>query len=140
MVCCSEAILEILSSEISLLGKMKIFILNIIFFALLLCGCSSGLYVDKKPVLNADSCIKPRYPLEALEKNLEGTVGLNILVTTSGNVGKINIARSSGSEVLDFAAQNIMSKCAFIPATKNSKPVDFWLMFNYTWSLAETKN
>jgi len=63
------------------------------------------------PLIHAD------YPASALSANLEGTVGIRLIVSKRGRVSRCSVERSSGHEILDQAACRGMRRHAvFYPA------------------------
>lgn len=66
---------------------------------------------------------KPVYPTAARRRGMQGVVLLSVTVNIKGNVGKINILRSSGFRVLDMAALNSVTKWKFIPAQQGKRAV-----------------
>jgi TonB family protein len=70
---------------------------------------------------------KPLYPREAKKKGYEGEVLLRVEVLSNGQVGKIELRRSSGHEVLDRSAITAVKQWRFIPATKDGAPVPVWV-------------
>ena len=62
------------------------------------------------------SSVNPKYPAEARQAGVEGTVFLKIEVLESGNPGDIQVVRSSGRESLDNAALEAIQKWRFVPA------------------------
>jgi TonB family protein len=73
------------------------------------------------------SKISPVYPEEAAKNNIEGKVKLRFLVDKKGEVNKILIQQSSGSEILDSAAIDYINKLEFIPAKTNGVPRNIWM-------------
>jgi protein TonB len=69
---------------------------------------------------------KPVYPLEARQKGFEGKVLLRVEVLTNGRVGKIEVEKSSGYEILDQAALEAMKRWRFIPAKRGKVPFRSW--------------
>jgi TonB family protein len=69
---------------------------------------------------------KPVYPLEARQKGYEGKVLLRVEVLTNGRVGKVEVAKSSGYELLDQAALEAMKRWRFIPAKRGKVPFRSW--------------
>lgn len=65
----------------------------------------------------------PQYPAAAKRRNIEGTVMLGVQVSESGQAAHISIHKSSGSELLDFAALEAVSKWRFVPAKINGEAV-----------------
>ena len=67
------------------------------------------------------------YPPDAARHNIEGRVGIRLLVDEKGNVTKHVIYKSSGYNVLDSAAVDYTTNLKFIPAMANDKPISIWL-------------
>ena len=70
---------------------------------------------------------KPRYPMIARRSGYEGVVLLRVWVTERGKVGKIELERSSGYEVLDKSAIEAVKDWIFIPAKKNGVSISSWV-------------
>jgi len=61
--------------------------------------------------------IQMNYPAEALRNELQGTVGVRVLVNTEGRVARCFVTRSSSHEILDNAAcLGMLNFAAFQPA------------------------
>jgi len=58
-----------------------------------------------------------RYPLQARRRGIEGTVGLRFRVTPDGRLATAEIARTSGSRLLDRAALRTLERCFPLDAT-----------------------
>jgi protein TonB len=71
---------------------------------------------------------KPAYPKIAKRHGYEGLVVLNVFVMEGGNVGKIEIRKSSGYEVLDNSALDAVREWIFIPGKKNGRAVSSWVV------------
>ena len=65
---------------------------------------------------------KPGYPAFARRMGMEGTVMLKVLVSRQGTALKIEIAHSSGHEILDKAAADDSAKLAFCSREKGEFP------------------
>ncbi len=65
----------------------------------------------------------PIYPTSAVRNRYEGTVLLRIEIGANGRVELVEVAKSSGYEILDEAAVNAVRKWRGKPATSNGKPV-----------------
>ena len=70
---------------------------------------------------------KPPYPPEARRKGYHGEVLLKVEVLSNGQVGEIEVKKSSGHEVLDRSALNTVRKWKFVPARKGEAPVSLWV-------------
>jgi protein TonB len=77
----------------------------------------------------------PHYPQVARRKGYEGRTLLRVEVLQSGTVGRIEIADSSGFDVLDKAAVRSVKDWAFVPGTKNGETIDQWVMVPIRFSL-----
>jgi protein TonB len=66
----------------------------------------------------------PNYPRGALQRQIEGTVILQVLVGIDGRPLEVSVSQSSGNHELDEAARNqILKRWSFRPATKNGQVV-----------------
>ena len=70
---------------------------------------------------------KPGYPAFAKRMGMEGTVMLKVLVSREGTALKIEVAHSSGYEILDKAAAEAVKNWRFVPARKGDVSVDEWV-------------
>jgi protein TonB len=70
---------------------------------------------------------KPGYPAFARRMGMEGIVMLKVLVSSQGTALKIEVARSSGYEILDEAATEAVKNWRFVPARKGDSPVEEWV-------------
>ena len=70
---------------------------------------------------------KPTYPEEAREKGHQGEVVLRVEVLINGQVGQIEIKKSSGYELLDHSALATVKQWRFIPAKKGEASIPLWV-------------
>jgi TonB family protein len=70
---------------------------------------------------------KPIYPKEARDKGYEGEVVLRVEVLTNGQVGQIEMRKSSGYELLDHSALTAVKQWKFIPAKKGDVAIPLWV-------------
>ncbi|MGZ3569648.1 MAG: energy transducer TonB, partial [Thermodesulfobacteriota bacterium] len=70
---------------------------------------------------------KPTYPQEAREKGHQGEVVLRVEVLINGQVGQIEIKKSSGYELLDHSALATVKQWRFIPAKKGEVSIPLWV-------------
>jgi len=70
---------------------------------------------------------KPIYPSEARKRGYEGEVLLRVEVLSNGQVGEIEVKRSSGYKLLDQSAIYAVKQWRFIPATKDGEAIDLWV-------------
>lgn len=85
------------------------------------------------PVAQFDSCERPKYPAEALARDIQGTVTLGFLVSAEGAVRETTLRKSSGDTSLDEAARTALAKCTFRPGTVDGKPTEQWTEVQYVW-------
>lgn len=64
-----------------------------------------------------------RYPVMAMRRGWEGTVTLKVRVSAEGAAEDVAVQGSSGHEVLDGAAVEMVKKWKFIPAKRGDTPV-----------------
>ncbi len=70
---------------------------------------------------------KPAYPAFARRMGIQGTVMLKVLVSREGFSLKVQLAQSSGFEILDNAAAETVKTWRFVPARRGDLPVDEWV-------------
>ncbi|WP_306397820.1 M56 family metallopeptidase [Telluria beijingensis] len=85
------------------------------------------------PVAQFNSCERPKYPAEALARDIQGTVTLGFLVSAEGKVQGTTLRKSSGDTSLDEAARTALAKCTFTPGTVDGKPTEQWTEVQYVW-------
>jgi len=70
---------------------------------------------------------KPEYPAFARRMRIEGMVMLKVLVSRQGIALKVEMAQSSGYEILDKAAAGAVKNWRFVPARQGDSPVEEWV-------------
>ncbi len=70
---------------------------------------------------------KPGYPAFAKRMGMEGMVMLKVLVSRQGTALNIEVAHSSGYEILDRAAADAVANWRFVPAKHGDSPVEEWV-------------
>jgi protein TonB len=81
------------------------------------------------------ACALPEYPSRAIRAGWEGLVELEFLVGLDGRVVESRIAKSSGHELLDNSARDVLSSCRFTPGMVDGKPEKSWAHVRYNWQL-----
>lgn len=71
----------------------------------------------------------PEVPKETKEKELSGTVVLDVEILKNGQVGIVEIAESTGYPILDEAAVKAAKTWRFSPALNEGTPVSVWARF-----------
>ncbi len=66
---------------------------------------------------------KPRYPISARRRGLEGMVLLGVSIDAGGRPVRVWVKRSSGHGILDRAALRSVQKWRFLPALRANVPV-----------------
>lgn len=78
---------------------------------------------------------KPLYPAASRRLKEQGTVLLRVFVTAAGQPTEVMLKESSGYERLDNAAKQAVTGWKFVPATRNDKPLDAWVIVPIKFSL-----
>lgn len=78
---------------------------------------------------------RPHYPNIARRRGYEGRTLLRVEVLENGRVGRIEIATSSGFDVLDRGALASVRDWTFVPGTENGKNMRQWVMVPVKFSL-----
>jgi protein TonB len=61
----------------------------------------------------------PEYPERARRQRQQGDVLLHLVIDVDGEVARVSVARSSGTELLDEAAAHAASSWRFAPASQD---------------------
>lgn len=77
----------------------------------------------------------PPYPLPARRMGLEGTVVCKVLVSREGKALEMEIAQSSGHEILDRAASEAIKNWRFVPARRGETAVDEWVLVPFAFRI-----
>lgn len=75
------------------------------------------------------------YPVEAIEKGIEGTVYLRFVVTKSGRIGQVNPIRSPDPILEVEAVRVIKSLPEWTPGKFNGNPVNVWFIIPVKFKL-----
>ena len=78
-----------------------------------------------------------QYPPASQDNGDEGTVTLLLAVQTDGSISDIRIARSSGYQRLDAAAQKALRNIKLQPATCHGKPIAMRMHYSFTFELTD---
>lgn len=87
------------------------------------------------PVVQFDTCEKPRYPRASVRYEESGRVTLAFYVGADGKLLRAKTLESSGHVELDHAALTAIAACAFKPAYRDGNAVPAWARVRYVWSL-----
>ena len=78
---------------------------------------------------------KPLYPAASRRLKEQGTVLLRVFVTAAGQPTQVTLKETSGYERLDHAAQQAVTGWKFVPATRDDKAIDAWVIVPIKFSL-----
>lgn len=84
-----------------------------------------GEFVEADELPEAIERVAPRYPQDALQRGVQGTVLVQCLVTTTGRIADLRIQRSIPE--LDAEALDAVRQWRFTPARNHGKPVAVWI-------------
>ena len=85
-------------------------------------GATPAAAADSAP--RALSTPPPRYPTQARQRRMTGTVQLRVQVGVDGRPGDIEVVQGSGARLLDRAAVDGVRRWRFAPAMRNGRPVE----------------
>jgi protein TonB len=77
--------------------------------------------------------IRPIYPKEAKDKQVEGTVALDVLIDQAGKVRQVSVIE--GPQVFRASALEAMKKFLFRPAKVDGKPVAVRIRYSLNFKL-----
>lgn len=103
---------------------LLLFMLSTYLFALPVAHAETDSEIVSLPMVLSQT--RPQYPDEAIANGYEGKVVLKIVILENGRVGTVEVAESSGHEILDNEAMKCLKEWAFIPAKlENGKPIEY---------------
>lgn len=79
--------------------------------------------------------VKPDYPEDARDHNIEGRVALVALVDTTGSVQRVDLMSSNGERLLEAAAADAVRQCRFRPYRKNGHVTEVYAVFRFAFTL-----
>lgn len=78
---------------------------------------------------------KPGYPAASRRLGEQGTVQIRVFVTVAGEAKRVELKASSGFPRLDRAALDSVERWRFVPAKREDKPVDAWVVVPIKFTL-----
>jgi TonB family protein len=96
-------------------------------------GPKDFVVVDVYPEMIKET--QPVYPEEAKKAEIEGDVWVRSLIDKDGNVVKAEVAKPSGTNLLDESALAAATKNKFKPASQDGKPVAIWITYKVSFVL-----
>jgi periplasmic protein TonB len=82
---------------------------------------------------------RPSYPPAAKRMGLQGRVMLNVEVLAEGSCGQVNVAQSSGHEMLDKAALQAVKTWKFAPARQAGRAITKWCQVPINFTLKDNE-
>ncbi len=86
---------------------------------------------EAPPVLTTASYARspnpPRYPPLMIQRGIQGTVTIRVLVGPDGATREVKLWRTSGHELLDLSAMEAARRWAFRPAMRAGAPILHWV-------------
>lgn len=82
-----------------------------------------------------DRLIKPTYPEDARNRNIEGKVALVALVDTTGRVASVDVMDSSGERQFELAATEAMWQCRFRPYRVRGEVHEVYAVFRFSFRI-----
>jgi periplasmic protein TonB len=69
---------------------------------------------------------QPTYPVGMLQREIEGTVTIKVLIGTDGRVRQTNVIKAATPEFAAATEKQALSQWRFKPATRDGQPVEDW--------------
>lgn len=79
--------------------------------------------------------VRPVYPEEARDHDIEGHVALVALIDTTGRVVQVDLMSSSGADLLDHAASDAVWNCRFKPYQREGRVQEVYAMFRFNFRI-----
>ncbi len=79
--------------------------------------------------------VPPAYPYSARERGTEGAVQVKMLVTTEGNVGRVEILDARPKGIFEDAVRRALPQWTFRPGEVQGKPVTAWVVTTIRFNL-----
>ncbi len=90
----------------------------------------SGFVIQKAILISKEEM---SYPIEAVNKNIEGKVRVRFLINTFGDVEKVFMETSSGSSILDSATVKYARNLKFLPAQAKGQSINIWMLMSFEY-------
>lgn len=91
--------------------------------------------VVRSEELVVEKLVRPEYPDEARDHDIEGIVELVALVDTTGAVAEVHIMGGTGHAALERAATSAVLQCRYRPYKVNDVTQRVWAFFRVSFSL-----
>jgi len=101
-------------------------------------GGEGGSGTDQEAHAAYGSAPTPDYPIGARQMEQQGIVMLRVLVSADGAAQRVEIAHSSGFQLLDDAAlETVRERWRFVPAMRAGAAVESWVTVPIRFALTE---
>jgi len=94
-----------------------------------------GSIVIQSEDLVIEELVKPEYPENARERDIEGLVAFVAVVDTTGKVERVELLSSSGERQLEEAAAAAVRQCRFRPYRVNDQPTEVHAVFRFAFRI-----
>lgn len=78
---------------------------------------------------------QPEYPVGLLQREIEGSVTLRVLVGIDGRVRLVQIIRAADPDFAKSTERQALKSWRFKPATRDGKPVEDWQTLNVRFDI-----
>jgi TonB family protein len=82
-----------------------------------------------------EQLVKPLYPEDARDRNIEGRVALVALVDTTGRVANVDVMDSTGERQLERAAAEAVWQCRFRPYRVGGEVHEVYAVFRFAFRI-----
>ena len=79
--------------------------------------------------------VRPAYPEDARDANLEGKVAVVALVDTAGHVASVDVMASTGQRTFEKAATEAVWQCLFRPYKVGGKVREVYAVFRFAFRM-----
>ena len=94
-----------------------------------------GALVMRSEDLVIEQLVKPEYPEDARDRNIEGLVALVALVDTMGMVTQVDLMSSPGERQLEEAAKAAVRQCRFRPYRVEGRLTEVRAVFRFSFRI-----
>jgi TonB family protein len=94
-----------------------------------------GALVMRSEDLVIEQLVKPEYPPDAQDRNIEGLVAIVALVDTTGAVTQVDLMSSPGERQLEEAAMAAVRKCRFRPYRLDGRLSEVRAVFRFAFRM-----
>lgn len=81
--------------------------------------------------------VLPKYPISALEKDLEGVTILSVYIGMTGKPERVDVKQSAGLAEFDKSAKSAVSQWIFSPASQGGSAIASWFEIPVSFKITE---